>query len=141
MCSAAMVVLSQYAGQLQQEIVSSQNTFFPVRVGATCSQTTQSPTLLQLVSLTHQAVYHQEQACSPHYVPLLPHQATVCVPLDSVHHSRSVLYLFPWLPSQEFQDQDVQYLFFKKKEDFVSMQAPFPEEDVDPFFICKLEQG
>ena len=74
-------------------------------------------------------------------VPLLPHQATVCVPLDSVHHSRSVLYLFPWLPSQEFQDQDVQYLFFKKKEDFVSMQAPLPEEDVDPLFIYKLEQG
>ena len=135
MCFAAMVVLSQYARQLQQEIVISQNTFFPVGVGATCYQTTKSTTLLQLMFLTLQAVYHQEQAYYLPYVPLLLHQATVCVLLDSGHHHRSVLSLFPRLPSLEFQDQDVQDLFFKKKEDFVSVQAPFAEDTVDPAFI------
>jgi hypothetical protein len=43
--------------------------------------------------------------------------------------------------SLEFQDQDVQALFFEEKADFVSVQAQFMEENVDPVFIYKLEQG
>ena len=123
-----------------------QEHLLPVCVGATSVQTTQLTTLLQLWPLTPQAVYHQEQACSLPSVPLLLHQATNGVPLDADHHHRSVLFLFLGFPlksfkttspSQEFQDQDIEYLFFKKKEDFASIKAPFPEENEDTVFTKK----
>ena len=41
-------------------------------------------------------------------------------------------------PLKSFKTKDVQYLFFQKKEDFVSEQTPFVEDTVDPVFIYKM---
>ena len=82
----------------------------------------------------------------PRYVPLLPHQATVGVPLDIVPHLHSVPNLFLQATDGARPGQAAPVSVqsqFKKEEDFVTEQPRFTEEKVDPviFVQQEMEEG
>lgn len=149
--------MSQYSGQLQQEMDSSENTFQVLEPHAQDYSGYNPSTVVANGALPLSVP--QEHALCLHSVPLLSHQATTCVLLDLVHHLQSVAHLSlratdgdqdqnmqttEMIPSQEFETN-----FFKKaktldlKVDFVIVQARFMEEKVDPVIIAKqeLEEG
>ena len=101
-------------------------------------QTTRNSTLLQLVPPHSSSCLPSGTGFCLHFVPLLLHQATVCVLWTLFITSAQSSTCSLGFPLKSFKTKDVQYLFFQKKEDFVSEQTPFVEETVDPVFIYKM---